>query len=106
MGAMHDVRKHLAIHLFHLRPIGAMHVRHVEITPLIAPSLVEDLFEFLAWVEIHAQSRVQATLARLWRSAMSTDDEKRRSRRPTRGACSGTPAATTTACSCAIEELV
>src|SRR5438552_4001006 len=80
--AMHHVRQHRAIHLLVCDPIGAVQVRHIQIVALITPTLVEDLFEFFFRIEIHAQSEIQTPLARLRRSSIRIDDEKRRSGRP------------------------
>src|SRR6266571_2525219 len=80
--AMHNVRQHCSIHLFVFDPISAVQVRHVEIVTLVAPTFVEDLFEFFFRIEIHAQSEIQTPLARLRRSSIRIDDEKRRSGRP------------------------
>ena len=79
---MHHVRQHRSIHLFVFDPIGTVQVRHIEIIALVAPTLVEDLFEFFFRVEIHAQREIQTPLARLWRSSIRIDNEKRWSRRP------------------------
>src|SRR5882724_448521 len=105
ISTMHHVRKHLAVHLFHLRPIRAVHIRHVEIVAFVAPAFVEDLFELFPWVEIHPQRSVQTALPRLWRIAISVNDKERRNRwHPTRGTLTAAPAAA--AASTAIEEFV
>src|SRR5262249_57783209 len=67
VGAMIHIRQQLAVHLFHLRPICAMHVRHVEVIALVAPTLVEDLFELFFRIEVHAQRHAEPPLALLWR---------------------------------------
>ena len=101
--AMHNVRQHRSIHLFVFDPISAVQVRHVEIVTLIAPTLVEDLFEFFFRIEIHAQSEIQTPLARLRRSSIRIDDEQRRSGRPP---CeSGWTTTTSTARGRAIDQL-
>ena len=80
--AMHHVRQHRSIHFFVLGPIGAVQIRHVKIVTLVAPTLVEDLFEFFFRIEIHAQSEIQTPLAGLRRRSIRIDDEERRSGRP------------------------
>ena len=49
-----------------------MHVWHVEIVTLIAPHLVEDLFEFFFGIQVHAQVDVDSALARLGRESLAT----------------------------------
>src|SRR5262249_57075022 len=77
VGAVVHIRQQLAIHLLHLRPIGAVHVRNVEIIALVAPSLIEDLFELLFRIEVHAQRHVESPLARLRGLAISIYEEER-----------------------------
>src|SRR6266568_6542825 len=101
--AMHHVRQHCSIHLFVFDPISAVQVRHVEIVTLVAPTFVEDLFEFFFRIEIHAQSEIQTPLARLRRSSIRIDDEQRRSGRPPSE--SGWTTATSTARGRAIDQL-
>jgi hypothetical protein len=74
---MIHVRQQLAVHLFHLRPIGAVHVRHVEIIALVAPTLVEDLFELFFRIEVHAQRHAEPPLALLRRLTIGVHQEKR-----------------------------
>src|SRR5262245_12753890 len=62
---MHNVGQKLAVHFFHLGPVGAVQVWYVEIVALIAPAFVEDLFELRFRLKVHAQSIVQSTLSRL-----------------------------------------
>src|SRR6185312_518545 len=76
IGAVHRIRQQLPVHLSHLRPIGAVHVLHVEIVALVAPAFVEDLFELFLRLEIHAQSEVQTTCAWLWSCAIGIDEEQ------------------------------
>ena len=80
IGAMHHVRQQLPVHLFHLWPIRAVHVWHVEIVALVAPAFVEDLFELFLRFEIHAQGEVQTSRAWLWRRAISIDEKQLRRR--------------------------
>ena len=92
---MVDVGQQLAVHLLVLRPVGAVHVRHVEVVALIAPALVEDLLELLLRIEIHAQCRVHASLSRRGRIAIGVDEEQPWTGRAARGAAAAaTPAAT------------
>ena len=88
VGAMIHVRQQLAVHLFHLRPIGAVHVRHVEVIALVAPALVEDLFELFFRIEVHAQRHVEPPLARLRRLRSAST---RNSEGPAAAACAGPP---------------
>ena len=88
IGAMVDVRQQLAVHLLHLRPVGAVHVRHVEIVALVAPAFVEDLLELLASARdtcAASRSDVPDRLAARLRSA-STRTEVHRWRRRRRHA--------------------
>src|SRR5215831_9266608 len=78
---MIHVWQQLAVHLSHLRPIGAVHVRHVEIVTLVPPTLIEDLFELFLRLEVHAQPDVEAALSRLRRISISVNDKERRHRR-------------------------
>src|SRR6185369_3882344 len=77
---MHHVRQQLPVHLTHLRPVSAVHVRHVEIVALVAPAFVEDLFELFSRLEIHAQRIVQTSGAGLRRRSISVDKEQLRRR--------------------------
>src|SRR2546421_6296780 len=79
---MNRVRRLRSIPLLVFAPFCAGKVRQVEITRRVAPPLVEDLFEFFFRVEIRAQCEIQTPLARLWRSSIRIDNEKRWSRRP------------------------
>src|SRR5262245_28244210 len=90
VGAMIHVRQQLAVHLFHPWPIGAVHVRHVEVIALVAPALVKDLFELFFRIEIHAQRHVEPPLALLWRLTIGVNQEERGA-----GAAAGARAATT-----------
>src|SRR4030095_12736811 len=76
IGPMHHVGQQLPVHFFHLRPVGSMHVRHVEIIALIAPALVEDLFEFLPGLEIHTQRNIETPLSCLRRIAISINKKQ------------------------------
>src|SRR5436853_6581343 len=87
IGSMHHVRQYRSIHLFVLGPIGAVQIRHVEIVTLVAPTLVEDLFEFLFRIEIRAQREIQTPLARLWWSSIGIDDKERRNGRTPAEGC-------------------
>src|ERR1041385_8940966 len=71
---MHHVRQQLAVHLAHLGPVSAVHVRHVEIVALVAPAFVEDLFELFLRLEIHAQRVVQTSGAGLRRRSIRIDE--------------------------------
>ena len=87
IGAMIHVRQELAVHLLHLRPVGAVRVRHVEVVALVAPALVEDLLELFLRLEIHPQRRVEASLAGLRRMRSASTRNRltpapRRPRRP------------------------
>src|SRR5437764_9855143 len=90
---MHDVRQHRAVHLLVFVPVCAVQVRHIEIVALIAPTFVEDLFEFFFGIEVHAQSEIDASRAGLWRIAIRVDDEQRRSWWPSRTGASASTAA-------------
>src|SRR5712692_4942871 len=79
---MHHVRQHSSVHLFVFRPIGAVHVRDVEIVALVAPAFVEDLLELFFRIEIHAEVRVEPASPRLWRYSICIDDKERGSRWP------------------------
>ena len=57
---MPHVRQQRAVHLLHRRPVGAVHVRHVEVVALVAPALVEDLPELRLRIEVHAERHVRA----------------------------------------------
>ena len=95
IGAMHDVRQHRSVHLLVFVPVRAVQVRNIEIVALIAPTFVEDLFEFFFGIEVHAQSEIDASAAGLGRIAISVDDEQRRSWWSSRtGATATTSAAT------------
>ncbi len=63
IGAVPHVRQELPVHLLHLRPVGAVHVRHVQVVALVAPTLIEDLPELLLRIEVHAQRGRDAPLA-------------------------------------------
>src|SRR5712692_3678917 len=99
---MHYVGQHRSVHLFVFRPIGAVHVRHVEIIALVAPAFIEDLFELLFRIEIHAQVNIKSARTRRWRRSIRINNKKRGSRGPTTKGC-GTASATA---SRAIDELV
>ena len=105
IGAMVDVRQDLPVHLFHLVPVGAVHVRHVQVVALIAPALAEDLLELLLGFQIHAQRGREPAGARLRCRAIGIDDEQRGSGGGCRAAAAAAPAATTAA-RAAIEHLV
>src|SRR5712692_6090071 len=79
---MHYVRQHRSVHLFVFGPVGAVHVRHVEIVALVAPTFIEDLLELFFRIEIHAEVNVETAGTRLWRRSICIDDKKRRSRGP------------------------
>src|SRR3989442_15101736 len=101
--AMHHVRQHRSIHFFVFDPIGAVQIRYVKIVTLVAPTLVEDLFEFFFRIEIHAESEIQTPLARLRRSSIRIDDEKRwNGRPPSKG---GWTTTASSARGCAIDQL-
>src|SRR5262245_23884138 len=104
IGAVIYVRQQLAVHLLHFWPIGAVHVRHVEIIALVAPSFIEDLFEFLFRIEVHAQRYVKPPLARLRRLPIGIDKEER----GTGGACALAATTTTSASTSAsaVDQLV
>src|SRR5947209_14438104 len=90
---MHDVRQHCSVHFLVFLPIGAVQVRHIEIVALIAPTFVEDLFEFFFGIEVHAESEIDASRAGLRRIAIRVDDEQRRSWWPSRAGASAATAA-------------
>src|SRR5229473_1015807 len=79
---MHHVRQHRAVHLLVFRPVGPVHVWHIEIVALVAPAFVEDLFELFFWIEVHPQTEVQPAGARLRRCSICINDKKRGSRGP------------------------
>ena len=79
VGAMHGVRQKLAVDFFHAGPVGSMHVGDVEIVALIAPAFVEDLFELLFRLQVHAQRCVEPARSRGRDHAIGVDQEKRRS---------------------------
>ena len=99
---MHDVRQHRSIHLLVFVPVRAVQVRNIKIVALIAPTFVEDLFEFFFGIEIHAQRKVNAPATRLWRSPICVNDKERRVRSATTKASTTTA---TTAASGAIDQL-
>src|SRR6185503_13365025 len=82
-----------------------MHVWHVEIVALVAPALVQDLFELFLRLEIHPQRYVQTSLSGSWRSAISVNQKQRRGRRSTSWGC-GTAIGTSASSRCAIDELM
>ena len=83
---MHYVRQQLAVHLFHLWPVGAVHIWHVKVIALVAPAFVEDLFELFSGIQIHAQADIKTSLPRLRRITIRINKEKRwRRRRSSRG---------------------
>src|ERR1041385_7957117 len=102
---MHHVRQQLTVHLAHLWPVGAVHVRHVEIVALVAPAFVEDLFELFLWFEIHAQRVVQTSGAGLRRRSIGIDEEQLRRRRIRTTAATWTTPLTAPPTSRAINEL-
>src|SRR6267143_3477047 len=89
----------LAVHFFHLWPVRTVHIRHIKIVALVAPSFIEDLLELFFRIEIHAQTGIQTTLSRLRRQSIGINDKERRNR----WTSSGCNRATT---SRAIEQLV
>src|SRR5262245_51244936 len=96
-------RQELRVHLAHLRPVGAMLIRDVQIIALISPRFVEDLLELGLEVDVGAQIGVDAARAGRRRIAVSVDDEKRRRNRATTPTRTPSPAATAAS---AIDELV
>ncbi len=91
IGAVIDVRQQRAVHLLHLRPVGAVHVRHVQIVALVAPALIEDLLELFLRIQIHPQRHVEPAGPACGRRAIGIDEEQvaagagaptRRGRRP------------------------
>src|SRR6266480_4622859 len=96
---MHYVRQHRSVHLFVFRPIGAVHVRDVEIVALVAPAFVEDLFEFFFRIEVHAKVYVDSAGTRRWRRSIGVNDKKRGGGRP------ATESPTTAATGRAIDDL-
>ena len=64
IGAMHYRGKPLPVHLLHARPISAMHVRHVKVIALVAPSFIEDLLELFFRLQIHTKRSVQVSSSR------------------------------------------
>src|SRR6476620_8716751 len=92
---MLHVKQHLTVHLSHARPITSVHVLHVKVVALVAPTFVEDLFEFFFWIEVHPQRKVQTSLA-LLRWAIRIDQEQLRRRRSTETTTATTKTATTT----------
>src|SRR5256885_4606863 len=95
IGAMHDVRQHCSVHFLVFVPVRAVQVRNIKIVALIAPTFIEDLLEFFFGIEIHAQSEVDASAARLGRIPIRVDDEQRGRWWSSRAsACTSTSAAT------------
>ena len=97
VGAMVHVRQHLAVHLAHPVPVGAVEVRHVHVVALIAPAFEEDLLVLLARLEIHAQRDVEPPGIRLRRIAIGVDDEQGRPGGRAAATTAATSAAATTA---------
>src|SRR5438067_11748685 len=93
IGTMHDVRQHRSIHLLVFVPVRAVQVRNIKIVALIAPTFVEDLFEFFFGIEVHAESEIDAAAARLWRRAICVNDKERRVRSATTKASATTASA-------------
>src|SRR5215468_3674299 len=102
---MIHVRQQLAVHLFHLRPIGSVHIRHVEIIALVAPAFIEDLFELFFRIEVHAQRHVEPPLSRLRRLAIGVHQEEPGGASSARALASTTATASEAATS-AIDQLV
>src|SRR5207244_702833 len=93
IGPMHDVRQHCSVYFLVFVPVRAVQVRHIEIVALIAPTFVEDLFEFFFGIEVHAQGEVHAPGSGLRRISIRVDDEQRRSWWPSRAGAGATTAA-------------
>src|SRR5262249_19576764 len=76
------VRQQLSVHLLVSGPVRAVHIRHIQIVTLVAPSLVEDLFELLPWLQVHPQRDIHSSLTSGRRIAICIYKEKSRHRRP------------------------
>ena len=101
IGAVIHVREERTVHLFHLGPVGAVRVRHVEVVALIAPCLVEDLLELLLEVDVRAKIGVDAT-SRRRRLTIGVDDEHGGAAASCRTAATAASSSTT---ACAVDEL-
>ena len=76
IGAVVHIRQQCAVHILVFLPVGAVHVRHVEIIALVAPPLIEDLAELLFRLQVHSERHVQASLPGLRRIAIGIDKEQ------------------------------
>src|SRR5262249_56475564 len=81
-GSMVYVRQQLSVHLLVSGPVRAVHIRHIQIVTLVAPSLVEDLFELLPWLQVHPQRDIHSSLTSGRRIAICIYKEKSRHRLP------------------------
>src|SRR5579883_2946483 len=106
VGAVVHVRQELAVHLLHARPVGAVHVGDIQVVALVAPVFVEDLLELFAGFEVHAELRIERSLAGLGRLAVGIDEEDLRAA-PAGGCRAAAASASASACAgAAVNELV